>query len=131
MIAVTARAYWAVRPWLPSNRLIDLVRTRRGHKWGLAVMALAIPSWFLASACLTLAGRGGPAWWNVVAAVLVWSGLKYAFAGPASLVWLARARLRERWNRPFSNMPALSGVRGLTGLEDPAESASSFDDEMA
>jgi hypothetical protein len=94
-----ARVHYAVRPWLPSNLIIDTVRTRRGHKWGLAVMLLAIPAWFAASVCVQLIERGGPGWLQLAVFILAVDGIKFAVTGPMSLVWLGRARWAERRTR--------------------------------
>ncbi|HWL59639.1 MAG TPA: hypothetical protein VNQ48_02010 [Microbacteriaceae bacterium] len=32
-----------MRRYMPSNILLDLIRTRRGLKWGIPAMLLAIP----------------------------------------------------------------------------------------
>ncbi|GAB2529002.1 hypothetical protein GCM10027064_26510 [Microbacterium petrolearium] len=33
--------YWCQR-WLPSNRLVTLLRTRRGYRWGLPAVLLGV-----------------------------------------------------------------------------------------
>ncbi|WP_311200401.1 hypothetical protein [Brevibacterium casei] len=32
-----------LRRYMPTNRLLDVIRTRRGLKWGVSAMLLAIP----------------------------------------------------------------------------------------
>ena len=43
-----------MRRWMPTNIVLDKVRTRHGLKWGLPAMLLAIPYFYTAS---SIAGR--------------------------------------------------------------------------
>lgn len=49
-----------LRRYLPSNLLLDRIRTRNGLKWGLLAMLLAVP-YFAAAYWCTTAIAGGPA----------------------------------------------------------------------
>ena len=85
-----------MRRCMPTNILLDAIRTRRGLKWGVPAMLLAVPYLYLASLCTLLADRGGTGWLYLVALVCVWNALKFAWIGPVSFVLLVRARLREQ-----------------------------------
>ncbi len=85
-----------MRRYTPSNILLDLIRTRRGLKWGVPAMLLAIPYFAVAYWCTTFIGNGGPGWLNLVVLICVWSGLKMLWIGPVSLIHLLRARVSER-----------------------------------
>lgn len=50
-----------LRRYMPTNILLDLIRTRRGLKWGLPAMLLAALYLLAASICTNLIGNGGPA----------------------------------------------------------------------
>lgn len=50
---------------MPTNILLDAIRTRRGLKWGVPAMFLAGPYLLAASVCNTLIAHGGPGWLNL------------------------------------------------------------------
>lgn len=49
-----------LRRWMPTNILLDLIRTRRGLKWGIPAMLLAVPYLLAAAICRGLIEDGGP-----------------------------------------------------------------------
>lgn len=85
----------AMRRYLPSNVLLDAIRTRRGLKWGVPAMLLAIPYLSLADLCVRLIADGGPGWLHLVVLVCIWSALKMLWIGPVSIFLLVRSRVRE------------------------------------
>ncbi|MCG7433315.1 sulfate permease [Kocuria indica] len=87
------------RRYVPSDRLLDTIRTRRGLKWGIPAMLVAVPYLLLANLCTTLLANGGPGWLNLVVLVCVWNSFKFLIAGPVSVVLLVRARIREAIER--------------------------------
>jgi len=105
-----------MRRYMPSNILLDLIRTRRGLKWGVPAMLLAIPYFGVAYWCTTIIGNGGPGWLNLVVLICVWSGLKMMWIGPVSLIHLLRARTSERRARRMwtSSANCSSGSRCKT-----------------
>ena len=42
ILAATARSYYFLRRFMPSNVVIDAINTRRGLKWGVPTMLLAV-----------------------------------------------------------------------------------------
>ena len=78
--------------YMPTNVLLDAIGTRRGLKWGVPAMLLAVPYLYAASLCTVLVDHGASGWLNVVAVVCVWNAMKFVVNGPVSLVVLARAR---------------------------------------
>lgn len=84
-----------LRAWLPSNIVLDLIRTRSGLKWGIPAMLLAVPYFALAYWCTTLINDGGPGFLHIIVLITVWSGLKFLVMGPVSVVLLLRARISE------------------------------------
>ena len=81
--------------YMPSNRLLAAIRTRRGLKWGLPAMLVAAPYILVATLCSNLAADGGPGWLHLVVLWACWNALKFILMGPISVVLLARARIRE------------------------------------
>lgn len=84
-----------LRRWMPTNILLDKIRTRRGLKWGVPAMLLGETYLFAAVACITLIGHGWSEWLFLVFFVMLWNALKFILMGPISLILLARVRLRE------------------------------------
>ncbi|MBN9375678.1 MAG: sulfate permease [Cellulomonas sp.] len=81
---------------LPSNRLLALLRTRRGLKWGVPAMSVGLAYLYAAAICTTLIDRhGAPGWLYLPAAVFIWTALKFLLFGPLSLLLLATARYRQ------------------------------------
>ncbi|CDK01599.1 conserved hypothetical protein [Microbacterium sp. C448] len=93
--AVSVRTRYFLRRYMPTNMLLDAIRTRRGLRWGVPAMVLAIPYLYAASICAQLAEDGGPGWLHLLVMLFVWNALKFAFIGPISLVLLIRVCLRE------------------------------------
>lgn len=90
-----------MRRFMPTNILLDAIRTRRGLKWGVPAMLLAVPYLFAASICTALIDGGASRWLYVVALVCIWNALKFIVIGPTSLVALGRMKSREfRAGRP-------------------------------
>lgn len=84
-----------LRRYMPTNRLLDAIRTRRGLKWGIPAMLLAIPYLLAAAVLWDLIEGGGPGWLNLLVLLCIWNSMKLVIMGPVSLVLLIRARTRE------------------------------------
>lgn len=92
-LSVHTRAF--LRRYMPTNILLDAIRTRRGLKWGIPAMLLAVPYLLTASICTTLIADGAPGWLNVLVLLCLWNAMKFIIIGPVSLVLLIRTRIRE------------------------------------
>ncbi len=92
-LSVHTRAF--LRRYMPTNILLDAIRTRRGLKWGVPAMLLAVPYLLAASTLTTLIADGGPGWLNLLVLLCLWNTMKFIIMGPVSLVLLARVRARE------------------------------------
>lgn len=97
--AASVRTRYFLRRYMPTNILLDLIRTRRGLKWGLPAMLLAAPYLLAASMCTSLIADGGPGWLNLLVILCIWNALKFILMGPVSLAHLIRARLYEAAER--------------------------------
>lgn len=84
-----------LRWWMPTNILLDQIRTRRGLKWGIPAMLLGGVYLFAAVVCITLIGAGRSEWFYVGFLLMLWNALKFILMGPISVVLLARVRLHE------------------------------------
>lgn len=79
-----------LRRYMPTNILLDAIRTPRGLKWGVPAMLLTIPYFLIAASLVQAINDGGPAWLNVLVLLSIWNGLKMLWMGPLSLMLLAR-----------------------------------------
>ena len=95
ILGVTARGYYVVRRLMPTTIALDAIHTRRGLKWGVPAMLLAVPYTLATLLCVGLAEKGGSGWLNLVALLFAWNSLKFLVAGPATLIKLVRVRAQE------------------------------------
>ena len=93
--ATSVRIRYFLRRYMPTNILLDLIRTRRGLKWGIPAMLFAAPYLLTASICTSIIEDGGPGWLNLLVLLLIWNALKFIWIGPVSLVLLVRVRIQE------------------------------------
>ena len=96
-LSVHTRAF--LRRYMPTNILLDAIRTRRGLKWGAPTMLLAAPYLLAASICTNSLASGGPGWLSLLVLLFCWNALKFVAIGPVSLVLLARAQIRKHHER--------------------------------
>lgn len=94
--ARSVRTRYILGRHMPTNILLDLIRTRLGLKWGVPAMLLATPYLLTASIFTNLVADGGPGWLNLLVLLLVWNALKFVAIGPVSVVNLVTVRVRER-----------------------------------
>lgn len=88
-----------MRRFMPTNIVLDKLRTRRGLKWGVPAMLLAVVYFYLAAVMSVLVDGGASKWLYVVMLVCIWNAFKFLIFGPVSLVTLVRVRLGERRSR--------------------------------
>lgn len=90
-----------LRTYMPTNILLDALRTRRGLKWGMPAMLIAAP-YLLGAWLLTVwIADGGPGWLNLLVLLFIWNALKFLVNGPITLILVIRARVAERRARRF------------------------------
>ena len=92
--ALSVRTRYFLRRYMPTNILLDLIRTCRGLKWGIPAMLLAAPYLLAASICTNLITDGAPGWLNILVLLFIWNAMKFLIMGPVSLVLLVRVRIR-------------------------------------
>ncbi|SCQ61942.1 Sulfate permease [Propionibacterium freudenreichii] len=93
--AASVHTRYFLRRSMPTNILLDAIRTRRGLKWGIPA-----PYLLAASICTNLIGGGGPGWLNLLVLLFCWNFLKILIMGPVSLILLIRVRIQEAIARP-------------------------------
>jgi hypothetical protein len=115
---LTASMHYAVRRFLPTNIALDAIHSRRGLKWGVPAMLIALPYLLAAAFCVGLVEDGGAGWLSLLALLFVWNALKFIISGPATLVRLVLARHREARARRLS-IAELDGMGDLDRVERP------------
>ena len=95
ILGLTARSYYFLRQLMPTNRLLSATRTRRGLKWGMLAVLLAVPYLLAAAYCSVQVQAGGPGWLHLVVLLFIWNAMKFTINGPVSLIRLLVARWRE------------------------------------
>jgi len=88
-----------LRRYMPTNILLDAIRTPRGLKWGVPAMLLTVPYFLIAAILVQIINDGGPAWLHMLVLLSIWNGLKMLWAGPSNLILLVRLnanRLKTR-----------------------------------
>lgn len=103
-----------LRTYMPTNILLNALRTRRGLKWGVPAMLIAMP-YLLGAWLLTVwIADGGPGWLNLLVLLFIWNALKFLVNSPITLVILIRARLAERESAAYAagdDLPILTATR--------------------
>lgn len=96
---LSAHSRYYLRRYMPTNIVLDAIRTRRGLKWGVPAMLLAAPYLLGVYYCVTVIEAGGPGWLNLLVLLLSWNAFKFLAIGPISLVLIVRIRIREAFAR--------------------------------
>ena len=117
----TGRVHYAVRRFMPTNIMLDAIHTRRGLKWGVPTMLIAVPYVLAAVLCARLVEAGESGWLSLLVLLFVWNALKFVVAGPATLIRLLSVRHREARARRLSGAET-RWVRDAEPVERPARS---------
>lgn len=96
LFAFVSRIYAFFQRTMPTNLLIRATHTRRGLKWGVPAMLLAVVYVVIAAALAQWIAGGAPGWTNLLVLLCLWNALKFVVNGPVTAVRLARVRTRER-----------------------------------
>lgn len=89
--AGSAHTRYFLRRYMPTNILLDAIRSPHGLKWGVPAMLLAIPYFFIATVLVKAVEGGGPGWLHLLVLLSIWNGLKMLWIGPTCLILLATA----------------------------------------
>lgn len=96
LIAFVSRIYAFFQRWMPTNILLRATHTRRGLKWGVPAMLLAVVYLVIAAALAQWIAGGAPGWINLLVLLCLWNALKFVVNGPITAVRLVRVRSVER-----------------------------------
>ncbi|UOQ89207.1 sulfate permease [Agromyces endophyticus] len=118
VFAMTIRTATFFRRFMPTSILLDAVHKRRGLKWGVPAMLLAVPYLLAAVAFTGLTEHGG--WYSLLALLCVWNAFKFLVAGPVTFVRLLRVRAREARARQILAMLELETEEQDTTRVEPA-----------
>lgn len=99
-----------MRRLMPTNIVLDALRTRRGLKWGVPAMSLAAVYLFIASILTVLINDGAPKWLYLLVLVCIWNAMKFVANGIVSIGLLARVRIAERGARRSAQQQAEQAV---------------------
>ena len=67
-----------LRLHMPTNRVVDWLRSPPGLKWAVPVALAATPTYlFATSVCATIVKHGGPSYLNLLVLLFAWNGLKF------------------------------------------------------
>ena len=83
-VFITTRYTLVISPWLPSNLILNAIRTRRGLKWGVPAMLLAIPYFAIAYWCTVAIDTGATGLLHLVVLICIISGFKFIWIGPSA-----------------------------------------------
>ena len=108
----SAEVRYFLRRYMPSNIVLDVLRTRQGLKWGIPAMLLAVPYFLIAITLANHIQSGGPGWLNLIVLLTIWNGIKMLWLGPISLILLARVRIQEHGRRREDHEAETALVRG-------------------
>lgn len=96
IIAGVINTFEFLARYLPSLRLImRIIHRRDSHKWGVPAMLLAAPYFLVANIFKELIEGGGEPWLSIPMLWCLVMGIVFLAMGPASLILLAKARMRE------------------------------------
>ncbi|WP_313624286.1 MULTISPECIES: sulfate permease [Microbacterium] len=113
--ALSAHTRSYLRRYMPTNVALDAIRTRRGLKWGIPAMLLAVPYFLAATYCTGLIEDGGPGWFHVLVLLFCWNALKFVIMGrlaPSSSFALAATKRRHVDTPHAQNCTRTRAMRG-------------------
>ncbi|KXC07025.1 hypothetical protein [Microbacterium hominis] len=108
LIVFVSRIYAFFQRTMPTNILIRATHTRRGLKWGVPVMLLAVVYLVIAAGLAQRVAGGAPGWINLLVLVCLWNALKFVVNGPITVGRLLRVRAFERRNRDAATDESMS-----------------------
>lgn len=96
LIAFVSRIYAFFQRTMPTNMIIRATHTRRGLKWGVPAMLLAVVYVVIGAALAQWVANGAPGWINLLVLVCLWNALKFVVNAPTTVGRLVRSRALER-----------------------------------
>lgn len=115
-----------LRIWMPTNILLDVLRTRRGLRRDGTAILLGLAYLALAIACAWAVDQGRSEWLYLGFWLFLWNAAKFIIFVPVTHVQLVAARIaatrvRGRSQRaPRAYEPARNGAESVVGEQLPA-----------
>lgn len=102
-LSTALRGY--LRYYMPTNRVIDWLRTPGGQQWGIRVPIIATAA-YLALTCLAVEGatHSGIGWLNTLVMLFYWNAMKFAWMAVVHVPLMLRTE-RRRWRGRACGMP--------------------------
>jgi hypothetical protein len=109
-LSAAIRGY--LRFYMPTNRVVDWLRTPRGLSWVVTVAVVAVPTYLSAmSICAALAQSPRLGWLNVFVLLFFWNAVKFAWIAVLSVPRILGRALCRRDTR-FMPEPVLRTTSG-------------------
>lgn len=101
--SVMLRLFWTTNTqirtfmwiWIPTNILLNALRTRRGLRWGIPTMLLSAGYFAIASWCTVMVNTGVPGGTHLIVLVCI-NAFKFLLNGPITAATFVAVRRRER-----------------------------------
>jgi len=120
IIAGVVNTFDFLARYLPSLRLImRIIHRRDSHKWGVPAMTIAAPYFLVANIFKELIESGGEPWLSIPMLWCLVMGIVFLAMGPASLMILAKARMREAMARRRERCSTEGSIPSLRGTRTP------------
>lgn len=79
-----------MRFYMPTNRLVDWLRSPQGLRWAVPVSLAAVPAYLFAMGiCARAIEEGAPAYLNVLVLLFAWNAIKFSVVGLLAVPRLA------------------------------------------
>ena len=103
---VSVHTRYFLRRYMPTNILLDAIRTRRGLKWGIPAMLLAVPYILIANVCVQLIEDGAPGWLHLAVLWAIWNRVIVKTCGSAchATCWWSPDSSGRSTSLPFSKV---------------------------
>lgn len=105
-----------MRVWMPTNVVLDTLRTKRGLMWSLPAPLLAVAYFAVAYWCTALIADGAPEWLYLLFLLCIYNGFKFLFHAPLIFARILKARREERCSSPTGHEALPSDEHGPTHI---------------
>jgi len=101
-LSAAIRGY--LRFYMPTNRVVDWLRSPRGLNWAIPVALIATPVYLgLMAMCVQFAVRPGLGFLNVLVLLFFWNAMKFAWMAVLSPFFVVRHVIVQRAGKgPFA-----------------------------
>ncbi len=97
--ALSSRIYYFLRPFMPTNILIDMMVVRRGLRSARPALLIAAAYLLAVTICGIFIANGAPGWLYLLVFLFIWNARKFIALGATCLVRLSRIRIQDAAER--------------------------------